>query len=237
MGPPSERQWLTQLKESALENCTIIELLGAAYIPCRHSDNTAVWFSVFGVEDRRQGKQPSPLSCSYLHTQRHKPGCQPLRVLPVITFSISSCDYSCNIFTAEQLESEQSKSMLKGVFVLSSGKSCQGEWKWGGSVFASLLTSSSERCWLGYLPANCLIGELFHPIELLLHFRSLAGPSFRSNASKPGLWFVMKFTGPLPLVVFKFPPRLSLWQGKTSESHGAPQSQLKIVCSLASPRS
>ena len=37
------------------------------------------------------------------------------RVLPLITFSISSCDYSCNIFTAEQLESEQSKSTLKGV--------------------------------------------------------------------------------------------------------------------------
>lgn len=24
-----------------------------------------------------------------------------------------------------------------------------------------------------YLPANCLIGELLHPIELLLHFASL----------------------------------------------------------------
>lgn len=37
---------------------------------------------------------------------------------------------------------------------------------------------------------------------------------------KIGLWFVMKFTGPLP----RFnPPELSLWQSKTSEGHWAPK--------------
>lgn len=34
--------------------------------------------------------------------------------------------------------------------------------------------SFSKHRGLQYLPANSLIGELFHPIELLLHFRSLA---------------------------------------------------------------
>lgn len=37
-----------------------------------------------------------------------------------------------------------------------------------------------------HLPANCLIGELLHPIELLLHCRSVASLVFQRNASEPG---------------------------------------------------
>lgn len=60
----------------------------------------------------------------------------------------------------------------------------------------------SKQCRLEYLPANCLIGELFHPIELLLHFRSFASRLFPKLRFKAGLWFVMKFTGPLSVSIF-----------------------------------
>lgn len=46
-----------------------------------------------------------------------------------------------------------------------------------------------------YLPAHCLIGELLHPIELLLHFDSLPKRRFRVS----GLWFVIKFPGALQI--------------------------------------
>lgn len=55
-----------------------------------------------------------------------------------------------------------------------------------GKKVCLLVSSKLSEHRLEYLPANCLIGELLHPIELLLHFRSLACLVFRSNALKPG---------------------------------------------------
>lgn len=47
------------------------------------------------------------------------------------------------------------------------------------SVFARVVSELhiGKQRRLQYLPANCLIGELFHPIELLLHFRVLCQSS------------------------------------------------------------
>ena len=213
MGPPSDRQWLTQLKESAWEKTApllsswVLLISPADSVPTLLS-GSEFFFLGGGVGQTTRKAVPLLTNLLVFTYTAPWPRLSAIeRVLPLITFSISSCDYSCNIFTAEQLESEQSKVRWRGFCVklwkVMSGRVEKEEKK---SVFASLLTSSTERCWLGYLPANCLIGELFHPIELLLHFRSLAGPSFRSNAAKPGLWFVMKFTGPLPLVFSIFPP-------------------------------
>lgn len=85
-----------------------------------------------------------------------------------------------------------------------------------------------------YLPtvwlASCFIRLNCFFILLL----PLPVEAFRNDASKSGSglsWSSRGLSPPRPNI-----PKLSLWQGETSKSHRV-QSQLKLVCSLASPLS
>ena len=89
----------------------------------------------------------------------------------------------------------------------------------------------------GYLPANGLIGELLHPIELLLHLGSFASPVFRGIASEPRALVCHEVRRGLSPFFFSFLSFFFFFQAfrydreKQARAIEA-QSQLKIVRSL-----